>query len=455
MGERSCDLLVIGAGQAAEEITAKYCAKGMQVFVAERKQPGGSCVNFGCTPSKTAIASADVAAKARRAAEFGLRIPTVDVDYARVLELARKSAEESRDGATKRYGDKLIHGHARFVGKDGDRYVVEIGEDRFLADQVVINVGTRSLMPDIDGLLEIECITGENWLYETELPRRIALLGGGYISIEMCQFYRRMGVEEVTVVDTGHQILAREDPDVSDAVQKMLESEGVRFMLGTKYGEVKQTPTGILLDCGGTPLEVDKLFVAVGRRPNSDDLGLEKVGIERDEKGFIKVDKHLKTGAPNIFATGDVRGGAMFTHTAWDDARIVLSILLDRPADAPDHHSTDRIVPYAVFTDPPLGRVGMSEKEAKESGKEFEVLRFDMSHNAQADEQRDTTGFIKVLLEKETDMILGAAIFGGLGSELIHMYELLMIAKLPASKLREAVIAHPTYAEGIQNVLLR
>ncbi len=442
---------MIGSGQSAEEIVEKCCGKGLKVFVAERKNPGGSCVNFGCTPSKTAIESARLASLARRGDEFGISIPTVRPDYARVLELARQEALVSRKGVADRFGEKLVHGHARLAGREGDKVVVEVeGAGRYLADRVVIDVGTRSLMPKIEGLSSIPCLTAENWLYQQTLPRRIALLGGGYISIEMSQFYRRMGVEEVTVVDTGDQILAREDPDVSEAVQKMLEEEGVRFVLGTKYGEVKMTDGGILLDCGGKPLATDALFVAVGRQPNTGDLGLETLGIERDDKGFVKVDERLRTVEPKVFCTGDARGGPMFTHTAWDDARIVLGAVL-----ADNGHTTDRVVPYAVFTDPPLGRVGMTEKEAKEKGESFDTLHFDMANNAHASEARETKGWIKVLLERENDMILGATMFGASGADLIHLYALLMVGKLPASLLREAVVTHPTYAEAVQNILLQ
>jgi len=439
---------VIGAGQSAEEIVERCCGKGMRVLVAERKHPGGSCVNFGCTPNKTVIESARLAALARRGAEFGIDIPAVSPDYARVLELAHQKALESREGVAERFGERLVHGHARLAGREGDKIAVEVGDRRYLASRVVLDVGTRSLMPKIDGLETIPCITAENWLYEHTLPRRLVLLGGGYICVEMCQFYRRMGVEEVTVVDTGDQILGREDGDVSKAIQEMLEEEGVRFVLGTKYGEVTATDGGIVLDCGGTPLAADALFVATGRRPNTDDVGLDTLGVDPDERGFVEVDEHL-VAAPGLFVTGDARGGPMFTHTAWDDARIVLGAVLEE-----NGHTTDRVVPYAVFVDPPLGRVGMSEKEAKEAGKRFEVLRFDMARNAHADEARETKGFIKVLLEEETDQILGAAYLGAAGADLIHVYSLLMVAGLPASTLREAVITHPTYAEGVQNILL-
>ena len=230
MNPVQCDVFIIGAGQSAEEIVEKCCGNGLKVLVAEREHAGGSCVNFGCTPTKTAIESGRLAALAKRADEFGIVIPTVKPDYARVLELARQEALVSRRGVAERFGDRLVRGQARLAGREAERIAVEVYGERYLADRVVLDVGTRSLMPKIDGLEAIRCITAENWLYEHTLPRRILLLGGGYISIEMCQFYRRMGVEEVTVVDTGDEILSREDPDVSEAVQRMLEEEGVRFV---------------------------------------------------------------------------------------------------------------------------------------------------------------------------------------------------------------------------------
>jgi pyruvate/2-oxoglutarate dehydrogenase complex dihydrolipoamide dehydrogenase (E3) component len=448
MADNSCDVMIIGAGQAAEEIVERCCATGMRVFVAERDKAGGSCVNFGCTPTKTALESARVASLARRGEEFGIHIPNVRPDYARTLELARQKAEESNKGVTGRFGDKLIHGQARLVGREGEKLVVMVGKDRWLADKVVIDVGTRSFLPKIPGLADVPCITAENWLNEQTLPRRIALLGGGYISIEMCQFYRRMGAEEVTVVERGPQILAHEDPDVSGEVQKMLEAEGIRFRLNTKLDSIGKNGDSTVLH-GPETFEVDALFVATGRKPNTDDLGLEVLGIEHDEKGYIRVDKNLRTNVPGVFASGDARGGLMFTHTAWDDARVIVSTLL-----GDGKHTTDRVVPYAVFIDPPLGRAGMSEADARKAGKEFETLRFEMSRNAHADEARQTIGSIKLLVEKETEAILGASVFGASGADLIHIYSLMMAAKLPASALRNAVIAHPTYAEAIQNVLL-
>lgn len=449
MAESSCDILIIGAGQAAEEIVERCCSRGMKVMVAERAKAGGSCVNFGCTPTKTALESARLASLARRGDEFGIKIPSVEPDYERVIALAREKAESSNVGVTKRFGEKLVHGHARLAGKDGDKFVVMIGESRWLADKVVVDVGTRSHIPKVAGISEIDCITAENWLFETKLPRRIALLGGGIISIEMCQFYRRMGVEEVTVIDGGPQILAHEDKDVAAEIQAMLEKEGVRFRLNTRFQEVRKTADGIVLDCSGEPIKADRLFVATGRMPNTDDLGLETVGIERDEKGFVHVDEHLHSSVPGIFIAGDARGGPMFTHTAWDDARIVLGALLGE-----NGHSTNRVVPYTIFTDPALGRVGLSERDAREKGLSFDVLRFPMARNAHADEARETTGSIKLLLEKGTEKIIGASIFGAGGADLIHLYSLLMAADLPASVLRDAVISHPTYSEAAQNVLL-
>ncbi|RYG24477.1 mercuric reductase [bacterium] len=448
MADKSCDVMIIGAGQAAEEIVERCCATGMRVMVAERDKAGGSCVNFGCTPTKTAIESARLAALARRSDEFGVSIPTVRPDYGRVIALARQKAQESNKGVTERFGDKLVHGHARLAGRDGDKFIVTVDSERCLVDKVIIDVGTRSLMPEIEGFKDVACITAENWLNETTLPRRIALLGGGYISVEMCQFYRRMGAEEVTVLEEGPHILGHEDEDVANEIEKMLEAEGIRIRTNVKVESVAKTGKTVTL-LGTETIEADALFVATGRKPNTGDLGLDTLGIECDAKGFIKVDKHLRTNVEGVFATGDARGGLMFTHTAWDDARVVTSALL-----SDGKQTTVRVVPYAVFTDPPLGRVGMSETEAKKAGMAFDTLRYEMKRNAHADEARETTGSIKLLVEKESDLILGAAIFGASGADLIHLYSLMIAAKLPASALRDAVIAHPTYAEAVQNILL-
>jgi pyruvate/2-oxoglutarate dehydrogenase complex dihydrolipoamide dehydrogenase (E3) component len=451
MAVHECDVLVVGYGQAAGVLTDGLVAAGKRVIVAERKALGGSCVNFGCTPSKAVISSAKLLHQCRRADEFGLRIPFAEADFAVVLQKARdlvaysvKSIEKSFQGDNPR----LIRGHARFTGREGERYRLQVGHDEVRSGAVVLDTGTRNFYPDIKGLSEVGCLDASNWLHRDEMPRRLAIIGGGYISVEMSQFYRRMG-SEVTVIEAGPRILAHEDAEVTEAIQRCLEEEGIRFLLGTTFEHVERVNGELHLGCGPESVVADQILCAVGRKPNTDDLGLETVGVKLDDKGNVQVDERLRTTAEGVYAVGDIRGGLMFTHTAWDDGRVVLTDLLGghRP-------TTDRIVPYAVFTDPELGRVGLSEGQAKEAGKDFAVASFDIAHNGLAQERRETEGFVKVLVEKDTQQILGAAVLAAEGAEMVHLFAMMMVAKLPVSTLRDMVVAHPTWSEAVQNAVL-
>ena len=429
------DVLIIGGGQAGIPLAYALASAGRTVALAERKYLGGSCVNFGCTPTKAAIASARVAHLARRAKDFGLRIPTVEVDFAAVIERARGIALESRAGLDRGFAKTenpcLLRGHARLLGTG---FRVQVGSEIVTADQVVLNTGTRSLIPPIRGLAERPYLTSENWLNRTELPEHLAMIGGGYIGLEMGQFYRRMG-SRVTVWQHGARILDNEDEEISRALQGFLEAEGIEFRLNVNIDSVEQLG-------GALP------FVAVGRLPNSADLGLESAGVECDSKGFVKVDPRLATNVPGIWAAGDLRGGPMFTHTAWDDYRILLSQMTGDGA-----RTTDRIVPYAVFTDPELGCVGMSESAAREQGLKYHVKRFEMKKNGKARELGEPEGFIKVLLEDGSDKLLGAAILSTDAAELVHLYVGLMNAGASSHAIRDAVYIHPTLAEAVQSAV--
>ncbi len=456
MAERVFDVLIIGTGQAAEPLAGKLIAAGRTVALAERSRVGGSCVNFGCTPTKAALASANLAHLARRAEEFGLKIPTVEVDFAAVLAKARELAEGSRQRQEKRLvemtGATLVRGHARLRERRGERYVAEVGEETVLASAVVLNPGTRTAPPPAEGLDEIDCLHAGNWLDRPALPRRLILLGGGTIALEMGQFYRRMG-SDVTIVEGFPRVAVQEDEDVSAALRDALEAEGVRFQMNTRINRAQRIESGVRLSCECSGEEVvvegDEVFVATGRQPNTDDLGLDRVAVQVDEKGLVTVDERLRTSAPGVYAVGDVRGGPMFTQTAWDDHRIVAAHLLGGES----HTIRERIVPYAMFVEPQLGRVGLTEQAAREAGKRFRVARFDMKSNAFAQEIRATTGFIKVLLEEGTDVVLGAAVFAAGGSEIVHLYADLMNAGTPYTVLRDAIIAHPTLAEAAQSAV--
>lgn len=449
------DVVIIGAGQAGPALSRSLAKAGKGVALIERKYVGGSCVNFGCTPTKAAFASARIAHLARRAADFGIRIDGIQPDFAAVLSRAAKIAQQSRDGLHESLSASdnplLIAGHARFTGRSGDRFRLDVGGEEIVADQVVLDTGTRSAIPPIDGLQDIDYLTAENWLQHRELPRHLAVIGGGYIGIEMAQFYRRMGAD-VTVIDSGAQIAGHEDEDVAQALRQLLEAEGIRFRLNARASRCRKTDDGVVLtvESDGKSQEVgaSHLFVALGRKPNTDDLGLDSIGLHPTEKGTLETDDRLGTGIPGIWAVGDIRGGPMFTHTAWDDYRIVESQLLGDGT-----HTTDRVVPYALFTDPSLGRVGMTEAQARKSGRNIKVARFDMAGNGKAKEIGETGGFIKIVADADSQRILGAAVLAGEGAELVHVYVALMNADAPWTVLDNAIQIHPTLAEAVQSAV--
>src|SRR6185437_2942017 len=446
------DVLIVGGGQAGIPLAYALVKAGRKVALAESKDLGGSCVNFGCTPTKAAIASAKVAHMARRASDFGLRIPTMEVDFAAVIGRAHGVALESRNGLDRGFekaggNPELIRGHARFTGREAGRFLLSVGNREIAASQVVLDTGTRSAIPPIPGLDGVDFLTSENWLDRTELPSHLAILGGGYIGLEMGQFYRLMG-SEVSVFDHGDGLRTREDRDVADALHELLAAEGIRFELGAKIQRIEKRGHDIVLTCPGTETVATDLFIATGRTPNTEDLGLETVGVETDSHGIVKVDERLATNVEGVWAAGDIRGGPMFTHTSWDDYRILLSQMAgDRS------RTTKRIVPYAVFTDPELGRVGLTEHEAREQEKKFEVHRFEMKRNGKAREIGEAEGFVKVLIEEGSGLILGAAVLSAHGSEIVHLYVDVMNAGAPASVIRDAVHIHPTLAEAIQSAV--
>ena len=448
------DFLIIGGGQAGIPLAWKMAAQGKRVALAERERLGGSCVNFGCTPTKAAIASARVAHQARRGAEYGLRIPEVRVDFAAVLKRARRIAAESREGLDKDLEGSanpfLLRGHARLEGKTDSGFRVRVGEQSLSATEVILNTGTRSLIPVLDGLETVDCLHAGNWLDRPELPTHLLLLGGGYIALEMGQFYRRMG-SKVTIIERGERILEREDPEVAAALQKLLEAEGIAFRTETTVERV-EAKEGVTLHTRHSgraeKLNGSHLFIATGRKPNTDDLGLETVGVLQDEHGYVKVDARLATNVEGIWAAGDIRGGPQFTHTSWDDHRILLSQMIGDKS-----RTTRRHVPYAVFTDPELGRIGLTAAEARKSGKKIKTARFEMEKNGKASELGETEGFIQVIVDAETDQLLGATLLCTEASELVHIYIDLINAGAPYTVLRDAIHIHPTLAEAVQSAV--
>ena len=450
------DVLIIGGGQAGIPLAYKLAGEGRTVALAERKFLGGSCVNFGCSPTKAAIASAKVAFQARRASEYGIEIPEVKVDFPAVLRRARGVAETKRsglDGGLEGSDNPvLIRGHARLEGREDAGFRVTVGDRTLLVKEVVLNTGTRSLIPPIEGVENVDYIEAGNWMDREDLPGRLVLVGGSYIGLEMAQFYRRMGSEVTVVVGSSDHVAPGEDDDVTETLRALLAEEGVEFVFCERAEKVAVDGDGLTLTLdGGDPAEVHAthLFLATGRKPNTDDLGLENVGLETDKRGFIEVDERLATPVEGIWAAGDIRGGPMFTHTSYDDHRVLLSQITGDGS-----RTTDRVVPYAVFTDPELGRVGLTERAAREAGHEVEVHYLDMrEEKGKAFELGENKGFIKVVADKNTDKVLGAAVLTAEGGELVHIYEDLMNADQPLSVVREAVYIHPTLAEDIQSAI--
>lgn len=454
-GNTGYDVLIIGGGQAGIPLAHSLANAGKRVALAERKRLGGSCVNFGCTPTKAAIASARVARLARRGAEFGLNIPIVSVNFLAVLKrasdilnLSRKSLDQGFENSE---NPRLLRGHARIEGRVGNEFLVRIGDELVTAGQLVLNTGTRSLIPSIEGLDSVDFIHAENWLDRPELPERLAIIGGGYIGLEMSQFYLRMG-SSVIVIEEGNQIASREDEDVAAELKRLLEAEGVEFRLNARVKRVERHDRGLTLSLEegavSTQIEASHIFVAVGRKPNTDDLGLETIGIKVSDKGIVEANERLATSVEGVWVAGDIRGGPMFTHTSWDDYRILRSQMVGDGS-----RTTERITPYAIFTDPELGRVALTEREAREAGKQIKVARFEMRKNGKARELGEPEGFIKVVVDSETDRILGAAVLATEAAELVHLYVDLMNVEAPYTVIRDAVHIHPTLAEAVQSAV--
>jgi pyruvate/2-oxoglutarate dehydrogenase complex dihydrolipoamide dehydrogenase (E3) component len=450
MSERFDDV-VIGGGQAGPSLAARLADAGRKVAIVERRHLGGTCVNTGCRPTKTLIASAKVAAMARRAGEYGIGVGPVTVDMkavmARVADIVASARQSQRDWLTSLPGVTLIEGHARFTGPRA----LAVGDRLLEAERVFINVGARPAMPDLPGVRDVPTLTNSSLLALDVLPRHLVVVGGGYIGLEFAQAYRRLGAE-VTVVEKGPRLIGREDADVSEAIRGILEAEGVQVRTGAEC--ISFAPHGaevaVRVNCdAGTPQEIGShVLLAMGRRPNTDDLGLEAAGVATDKRGVIPVDDRLATNVPGVWALGECNGRGAFTHTAYNDYEIVAANLLN----GGDRKVADRLPAYALFTDPPLGRAGMSEAEARASGRRVLVGTRPMTRVSRAVEKGETQGFIKVLADADTREILGAAILGVEGDEAIHAVLDLMYAGAPVETLLRAVHIHPTVSELLPTV---
>ncbi len=463
MAMDSFDDLVIGTGQAGKPLAGALADAGRRVAVVEaRARVGGTCVLTGCTPTKTMVASARVAHLARRGAEYGVRTGPVAVDLEVVRGRKRAVVDSfssgSRSGLERHDGLELVFGHARFVGPRRVEVALRAGGTRTLeARRVFLNTGTRTRVLPLDGLAEVEWLDNESIMELPRVPDHLVVLGGGFIGLEFGQMFRRFGAR-VTVVEAGGGLAPREDDDVAEELTELLRYDGLRILTGHRATAVERTGQGVRLTVEGgegqTTVEGSDLLMAVGRVPNADDLGLDAAGIERTERGFVRVNARLETTAVGVWALGDVNGGPPFTHVAYDDYRIVQRNLIRDGAPFGQGESTreGRPVPYTLFTDPQLGRIGLTEREARERGHTVRVARLDMSRVARAVETDETRGFMKAVVDAHTHRILGAAILGVEGGEVATMIQTAMMGDLPWQTLRDAVFSHPTWGESLNNL---
>jgi len=450
------DAVVIGAGQGRVPLSQALARAGRRTALIEREHVGGTCINEGCTPTKTMVASARAAYMDRRSADYGVHDGPVTVDMREVRHRKQEIVDSFRNSGVRRIeateGLDLIAGEASFTGpktlavrtNDGEEFVLD-------ADNVFINTGARPANPPIEGLDSVPTLNSTSIMELGELPEHLLVLGGSYVGLEFAQMFRRFG-SEVTIVQRGGQLMGREDPDIAEAVAEILRDDGIEVLLGTQTRRAAQDDGKILLTVdtseGDRTLSGSHLLVAAGRPPNTETLNLDAAGIERDKRGFIEANERLETSVPGVYALGDVKGGAAFTHISYDDFRIIRTNLLEDGSATIAH----RQVPYTMFTDPQLGRIGLSEQEARDQDRDVRVARLPMNYVARAIETGETRGFMKAVVDAETDQILGCAVLGIEGGEIMAMIQIAMMGNLPYTALRDSVFAHPTLAESLNSL---
>jgi pyruvate/2-oxoglutarate dehydrogenase complex dihydrolipoamide dehydrogenase (E3) component len=446
------DAIIIGTGQAGPSLAGRFASAGKTVAIIERDKFGGTCVNTGCTPTKTLVASAYAIHTARRGAEYGFVTGDVRVDMKRVKARKDEVSGRSSKGVEERLrGMKnctVIQGHARFQSSR----TVAVNDEVLQGDKIYINVGARARIPDMPGIYDVPFLTNSSLMDIDFLPEHFVIVGGSYVGLEFAQMYRRFG-SKVTVVEMGPRLIGREDEDVSQAVHEILEAEGINIRLNAKCISVAKRDDGVVvrMECSEDAKEVagTHVLLAVGRVPNTSDLGLERAGVAIDSHGYITVDDQLQTNVPGIWALGDCNGRGAFTHTSYNDYEIVADNLFNA-----DHRRvSDRIQAYALYIDPPLGRCGMTDAEIRKSGSRALAAKYPMSRVSRAYEKGETQGFIKIRVDAETKQILGAAILGVGGDEVIHVLLDVMYAKAPYTVIQRAMHIHPTVAELLPTIL--
>ena len=454
---KAYDVIIIGTGQSGAPLANYLANKGQKVAIIEKDQVGGTCVNWGCTPTKTLYASARVAHIARRASEYGVTTDSLEVDFSKVMARKDEVVKIWHDGSVKRLSQNnninLYYGEGSFLSKTVVQVRIESGEKLTLeAPRIFINTGGRARVTQIPGLESNDYLDNKKILGLKILPKHLLILGGGYIGLEFGQMFHRFG-SQVTVINRGDRLLSREDPDISEAVRDVLQEEGLEILFQSSIEEIKklsENEYSFTIIQVGQKKEIigSHLLIAIGREPNSDMLNLNAVGVETDSHGFIKATDKLETTSDGIYVLGDVKGGPAFTHISYDDYRIVRDNLYE------ERNKTiyDRSVPNVVFIDPQLGSVGLNETEAKKKNIIYDLYKMNMSSIARAFEMSEEKGFLKVLVNPQDQTILGATVFGFEGGELMNMLQIAMEAKFPITKLQEDVFAHPTLAEGFNNL---
>jgi pyruvate/2-oxoglutarate dehydrogenase complex dihydrolipoamide dehydrogenase (E3) component len=441
------DAIIIGSGQAGNPLTFRLADLGWTVALIEKKDLGGTCINVGCTPTKTMVHRAQVAHYARNAARWGVNASNVSADLAKIVaqkdEVVLSFRGSQQKQVDKRSNVRLYRDHARFVGPNQ----LKVGNDHFESDKIFIDTGGRPSIPSIPGLESVPYLTNESAMQLTTLPEHLLILGGGYIGLEFGQMFRRFG-SRVTVLHMGKQIITREDPEIATELQKALEAEGIQFKLSASTTRVESKSGAITLSfetpAGASNITGSHLLIATGRSPNTDDLGLDKAGIETDKNGFIKVNGRLETNVRGVWALGDCKGGPAFTHISFNDFQIAYGNLIE----GKNLTIENRLVPYSVFTDPQLGGVGITEKEARAKGYKLKIGKCPMTNVARAVERGETAGLMKLVVDASNDRILGASILASEGGELVQILGTLMLAHQPYTLLKGAVYIHPTLAEG-------